>query len=73
MRKVAFIFEQPESCEECALFDYCFFDFCNDNFKCPLVPIPERMDDWYDDERSAYERGYNACLDDILRKENEND
>ena len=72
MRKVAFIFEQPESCEECALFDYCFLDLCSENareYKCPLVPIPERSA--Y--ARGAYECGYNACLDDILRKEKEND
>ena len=24
--------------------------------------------EWYKDDRSAYERGYNACLDDIARK-----
>ena len=67
MSKVAFAFEKPETCEECVLFDYCY-DYFSVEYDCPLIPIPERMDEWYEDDRSAYERGYNACLDDMFSK-----
>ena len=33
---------------------------------CPLQEAPEYEPIWYDDERSDYERGWNACLDNIL-------
>lgn len=36
---------------------------------CPLKEAPEYQFEWYDDERSDWERGYNNCLDDILGKE----
>ena len=33
---------------------------------CPLKPVPEYELVWSDDEKSDWERGYNACLDEIL-------
>ena len=33
---------------------------------CPLHEIPKQKVEWYDDERSNYEQGYNACIDEIL-------
>lgn len=33
---------------------------------CPLQEAPEYEPVWYDDQRSDYELGWNACLDDIL-------
>lgn len=33
---------------------------------CPLKPAPEYELVWYDDEKSDWERGYNACIDEIL-------
>ena len=32
---------------------------------CPLKPVPEEQDVWYEDERSDWERGYNNCLREI--------
>lgn len=33
---------------------------------CPLKSVPEKQLVWYDDEVSDWERGYNACLYDVL-------
>lgn len=35
---------------------------------CPLKPVPEEQDVWYDDESSDWERGYNSCLREIVDK-----
>lgn len=68
--KVAFVFNQPETCEKCVLFNYCILDLLKPTFeyKCPLIPISELKDFCYENERSAYERGYNACLYNLLRQ-----
>lgn len=71
--------EMPTSCKECQ-FASVFIDpdfTCLANNKritigidkkpdwCPLVELPEKLDEWYGDDTDAYERGYNACLDEI--------
>ena len=33
---------------------------------CPLKPAPEEQLIWYDDDWSAWERGYNSCLNEVL-------
>lgn len=80
MSKAMIVIDMPESCRECPLCreehmtyrDYC----CLANMRiwtiekpdwCPLRELPEEELIWYEDEGSDYERGYNACLDEILR------
>ena len=33
---------------------------------CPLRPAPEEQEEWFDDEKSDWERGYNNCLREIV-------
>lgn len=68
--------EMPTTCSECKLcgFDgvcHAVHEFCQYRFDkkqewCPLRSVPEYEHEWYDDEKSDWERGYNACIDEIL-------
>ena len=79
MDKVILVMDTPESCWQCVLHSYRYCDVagrCVDKYMdvdaknrpewCPLMPIPEREFIWHDDEGSDWERGFNACLDEIL-------
>ena len=77
MDKAVLVMEMPKSCWQCNLHNYHFCDvegYCIDDYMnvehrpswCPLMSVPEYECIWHDDERSDYERGFNACLDEIL-------
>ena len=77
--KAILIMDMPSSCMEC---QFCYnedFPMCeaggrrikDDDIEkrqewCPLREVPQYEYEWYDDEKSDYERGYNACIDEIL-------
>lgn len=81
MSKSILVIDTPETCRECPARDVVFSQWCAgneyrhlDNYPtkpdwCPLKPVPEYELVWYDDEKSDWERGYNACLDEILGRE----
>ena len=78
MSKAVLVIDMPSGCIKCPMYDYvpslCFLTdkFQNnigDDFKpdwCPLKPMPEKANhpDWCDGGR--YDKGYNACIDELL-------
>lgn len=81
MAKAMFIMDQmPNSCVKCPVVNELGSIYvCGRNGKviengcavqraewCPLRSVPEYEHEWHDDERSDWERGYNACIDEIL-------
>lgn len=82
MSKAILVLDMPENCYECDFLDddgdypmcrittevcgYRFKTYENKMNKCPLKELPEYQFEWYDDEKSDWERGYNACLNEIL-------
>jgi hypothetical protein len=74
MSKAILILDKmPSGCDECPLHNYHFCDVNGDPIDedirpshCLLKEAPEHQLEWYDDESSNWERGYNACLDEIL-------
>lgn len=81
MKKVYIVLDEPESCDDCPLFDDEYLQMaCKGNgygigfpypkdFKqewCPLKPVPEKMA--VEDRwfSEDYSRGWNACIDGIL-------
>lgn len=77
MDKAILVIDMPMNCYECSLNNYHFCDvtadsieeYMNEEYRpswCPLKPVPEEQDVWYEDERSDWERGYNNCLREIL-------
>lgn len=89
MNKAILVIDIPECCGECPLCiadEYNTSRECCMKYKgyvnakskptwCPLKPLPTKYDlDIAFDYNVDYERGYNACVDEILEKqENEND
>lgn len=78
MSKAILIMDMPKCCCECRMF-YEKLGTCeltgrlvecgNESERqewCPLREVPKHELEWYDDERSNYEKGYNACIDEIL-------
>lgn len=78
MSKAILVIDMPQYCAECT---FCYekyhegswCDLLNEAVPhwerlelCPLKEIPEYQLEWYDDGSSDWERGYNACLDEIL-------
>ena len=73
--------DMPSGCIKCPLYDYvpssCFLtnkfqNNISEDFKpdwCPLRELPERANhpDWCDGGR--YDKGYNACIDELLKGE----
>lgn len=82
MSKAILVIDMPKSCEECPccyLTEGCYSDICQVNRFgleegyekgrpnwCPLREVPERANhpDWCDGGR--YDKGYNACIDEIM-------
>ena len=79
--KAILVLEMPSSCDKCPLFGSHYSDMtCRGNGRginypypkevrqdwCPLKPMPEKANhpDWCDGGR--YDKGYNACIDEIL-------
>ena len=74
--KAILVIDMPENCRECPV-QSCGFCQAKDGGKficdikikpdwCPLKPMPQRANhpDWCDGGR--YDKGYNACIDEIL-------
>ena len=76
--------DMPSSCDECPLFCSHYSDMtCKANARtinypypkdvrqewCPLKPMPEKANhpDWCDGGR--YDKGYNTCIDELLKTE----
>ena len=82
MNKAILVIDMPDSCRECPLFSSRYTDMCCGGMNnktidypypkdfrqkwCPLKPVPEYQDIWYEDEKSDWERGYNNCLHEIV-------
>lgn len=81
MSKCVLVMDMPSSCEKCDLQN---FGICQKEKKsivgtpkdlkskpdwCPLNPMPQRANhtDWCDGGR--YDKGYNACIDELLKGE----
>ena len=86
MNKAILVIDMPDSCDKCPLFHGFYADMtCGVNhyginypypkdFRqdwCPLKPAPEEQLVWYDDDWSAWERGYNSCLHEIIGEEDD--
>lgn len=86
MNKAILVIDMPDSCDKCPLFHGFYTDMtCGANhyginypypkdFRqdwCPLKPAPEEQLVWYDDDWSAWERGYNSCLHEIIGEEDD--
>lgn len=82
MEKAIFIFDMPDSCGMCPLFndrkDSCISSgeevFYYTKIKpvfCPLIPLPERKTVTANDATAsvAIKYGWNNCLDAILKEE----
>ena len=85
MAKSILIMDMPESCDMCDFTEmangklYCGIPGCGklaDDYIacraewCPLKPIPEKRDmRFLDDASEYYRQGWNACIDEICRKE----
>ena len=78
MAKAMLIMDMPECCAECKLYvkgkyrtDKCRITMLEMNNKfgkpswCPLREVPEK----YKYECMDFERGYNACINEILKDE----
>ena len=86
MSKVIAIIDKPKNCEQCPCFSIGnFYDVCRlaqqtKSFKekgipdwCPLREVPQKKDTKYSPTRNPYiTEGYNACIDEILKGEEEN-
>lgn len=77
MSKAILVIDMPESCDKCPFLfrheeERCCWVESRNSFTtkpswCPLKPAPEKQDVWYDDdEGSAWIRGYNNCVREIL-------
>lgn len=80
MSKALLVMDMPKCCRKCDLMFHAEPCFCSAKLKeinsrdkfverpdwCPLKPIPEKANhpDWCDGGR--YDKGYNACIDEIL-------
>ena len=73
--KAILVLEMPDSCRECPLELSKYQCAVNSEIMkdntirqdwCPLKPMPQRANhpDWCDGGR--YDKGYNACIDEIL-------
>ena len=86
MSKAILVIDMPESCDKCPLFHGFYTDMtCGANnyginypypkdFRqdwCPLQSAPEEQEIWYNDYRSDWDRGYNACLREIMGEESQ--
>lgn len=72
-------------CPVCASYQASAFSFreywCSTNGKdvepyskpewCPLMPAPEEQLIWYGDDSQDWDKGYNACLREILGEEDD--
>ena len=84
MSKCVLVMDMPISCDECPLFGSHYSDMtCKANGRsinypypkderqdfCPLRELPEKANhpDWCDGGR--YDKGYNACIDELLGEE----
>ena len=80
MNKVILVMDDPVRCLNCPLAKYIHMGgwVCGTNRNvidvdtktrpdwCQLQEAPEEQEEWYDDARSAWERGYNNCLREIV-------
>ena len=78
MDKVILVIDMPSKCSECPCFQYGVDNYCavtgevnysHDNRKpddCPLQPAPREQEIWYGDDSSDWDKGYNACLHEIV-------
>ena len=86
MSKAILVIDMPDSCDKCPLFHGFYTDMtCGANhyginypypkdFRqdwCPLKPAPEEQLVWYDDDSQDWDKGYNACLREILGEEDD--
>lgn len=80
MSKSILVIDTPKRCEECPLrYDYVvYYEKCGyDMINCPLKPLPSKMKVDYDTISSAevtekvVAMGFNACIDAILKGEEE--
>ena len=76
MSKAVLVMDMPKDCYECKLQDWLTCRIakkCNTSHSrpdwCPLRELPERANhpDWCDGGR--YDKGYNACIDELLKGE----
>ena len=84
MSKAVLVMDMPSSCSKC---DFCEHQdegwlWCNIKNKtarafdkpdwCPLKPMPSKKDDdFYDWDKANQVKGYNACIDELLKGEEE--
>ena len=81
MSKAILVMDMPESCRECDLRVIGSNNFCtgagcreidqmkivNEDKKpewCPVREVPQKYEGWYLSDRA---RGYNACIDEIMK------
>ena len=76
MSKAILVMDMPSSCGECKLQDMCLKDkgcipFYRRDKACSLKEVPEKMEHplYGNIFNEDYRRGYNACIDEILRGE----
>ena len=78
MNKAILVMEMPEGCWQCNLHNYhycdvtgkCINEFMNTEHRpdwCPLESPPKHMLIWNNDD--DWSHGYNACLDEIIGKD----
>lgn len=86
MSKAILVIDMPESCSKCPLFHGFYTDMtCGANnyginypypkdFRqdwCPLMPAPKEQEIWYGDDSNDWDKGYNACLREIVGEQDE--
>ena len=72
MSKSILVIDTPKNCEDCPFYENEYGYYCAGIVKnCPLKPIPEKRKylDYDIYAGSGFDRGYNACIDEILREE----
>lgn len=86
MSKAILVIDMPESCSKCPLFHGFYTDMtCGANnygidypypkdFRqdwCPLMSAPKEQEIWYGDDSNDWDKGYNACLREIVGEQDE--
>ena len=82
MNKSILVIDTPNSCEDCELCDGLYDYIClrlgevdesvengTKDLRCPLKPMPEKYTDMLSYDSDTFERGWNACIDEILGEE----
>ena len=72
MNKSILVLDTPKSCYDCPVTECAADDMSitSRNADCPLKPVPEKPD-YPPINSESYVAGYNACIDEILGKQEE--